>query len=474
MSVQPTRTWPRLAGAAALVYVAGVSIENMGVLEAPTPGAPIGDIREELADHALKVVTSFAGTIALLAYVVFAAALYVWLRAREAPGDPWATLGLAGGIAGPVLAGAGEAANAVVVARSGALGDDATRALFEFQPLSQMVAGVFVALTLAGFGVAGLRTGALPRWLAWWACALAVPMAFAPIAAFVDDDTLRVVVTLLYSAQTAWLFLLGIWMALGGDMPLLTLVRRGAFLTLALAAGLVGIAMVAVPDATGEYFGWGLGPAPLAAFAGGVYIGSAVLYAIALPEPWPRVRGLVLGAVLLSVSVLVVTLVHLEIFDFDRLQAWAWLVLFAGFSVLTTALLVLSRDEMPPAEPTPLPGRVRALFAVVAALLGALGLALWIEPVDTGGRGPFDVTPLGGSFAGSWILLLAVLCAWGAARNRRDEGRLSALALVLLPAGGLVAGLRTIDDLDPPGAYLAVLAALVLAGLAALRGSRLR
>ena len=36
---------------------------------------------------------------------------------------------------------------------------------------------------------------------------------------------------------------------------------------------------------------WGLGPEPLAAFAGGVYVGAAALYAIGLPPPWRRVRA---------------------------------------------------------------------------------------------------------------------------------------------------------------------------------------
>ena len=43
----------RLAGAAALAYVLGVSIENMEVLEAPTIGSPIAEIRANYADQTL-------------------------------------------------------------------------------------------------------------------------------------------------------------------------------------------------------------------------------------------------------------------------------------------------------------------------------------------------------------------------------------------------------------------------------------
>jgi hypothetical protein len=54
----------------------------------------------------------------------------------------------------------------------------------------------------------------------------------------------------------------------------------------------------------------------------------------------------------------------------------------------------------------------------------------------------------------------ATLVGWAAIRNRVDEARLPALALIALPGGALIAGLRTISDLEPGVAaatYLTVL-----------------
>ena len=56
------------------------------------------------------------------------------------------------------------------------------------------------------------------------------------------------------------------------------------------AIGLVGIGLLAVPGATGSFFSWQLEPEALAAFAGGVYVGSAVAYAAAVIRPEPDVR----------------------------------------------------------------------------------------------------------------------------------------------------------------------------------------
>jgi hypothetical protein len=101
-------------------------------------------------------------------------------------------------------------------------------------------------------------------------------------------------------------------------------------------------------------------------------------------------------------------------------------------------------------------------------VLGVLALALWIDP--TGLAAPFDLPPLGGRFAGSWVALLAVLVGWAALRNRTDEARFSALALLTLPAGALIAALRTLPDLDPAAGYIAVVVLLLVIGAALLRG----
>ena len=248
-------------------------------------------------------------------------------------------------------------------------------------------------------------------------------IVFSPIAALTGEHALQVAVTIAFGLDTLWIFLLGMWLTLAGDIPLAVFVRRGAFLLLVVAAGLVGIGLVAAPGATGKFFAWGLGPEPLAAFAGGVYIGSAALYAVAIPRPWREVRGLVAGAVLLSVSVLVVTLTHLDQFDFDRLQAWAWIVLFAGFSLVTLWLLLAGGEpDDATASAEPLPAWTRATLALVAAILGLLAVALWIDPSGLADASPYNLPPLGGRFAGSWIALLVRAHRVGRAAQHQGGG----------------------------------------------------
>jgi uncharacterized membrane protein len=205
----------------------------------------------------------------------------------------------------------------------------------------------------------------------------AVPLLLGTVAAVTGVTAVVIAVLVGFGLHSLWIWVASLWLVVGAD------VRRGAFLMLVLAAGLVGVALLIVPEATGSFFSWELKPAGLTAFAGGVYVGSAVVYAVGLPVSWRSTRGLVVGAVVLSVSVFVITLAHAEVFDFGRLQAWAWMFLFAGFGVTTTALLARGAGWFPvrtaslkrSAGSASLAPSARAALALVAAALAGVALA---------------------------------------------------------------------------------------------------
>ena len=362
----------RITGAAALGYVVLAAIENMSLLGLPGLGAPASEVRAAYADTALGVVTVSAGALSLACYLVFAAGLQRLLPA----------------VAAVALAGAGLVAAALLVGG----GDPA---LFDVQLTLRYLAGPLMALVV-------IRR----------APPVAAALALTPLAL----AGYELLAQLAFAASAAWIWWVGMRLSVRS-------VREGAFLMLVVAAGLVGIALLIVPGATGTFFAWGLAPAPLAAFAGGVYVGSAIVYAAGLRAD--DAQPLVVAAAVLSVSVLAATILHLEVFDFSRLQAWAWVGLFAAFGAITTFLSVRGAEARGPRVPT----WARAGFGVAAIALGAAGLALWIDPAA------FSLPPLGGRFAGSWAAMLATLAAWPAIRG--TDGRLPALALVALPLGAL-------------------------------------
>ena len=427
------------AGAAGLGYVVAAGVENMELLRSPLPGAGAAAVRSAYADQALAAATAVAGVLSLLLYVAFAASLAPRLsRPRPA---------LAGALAGAAVAFAGIAASAPLVLGAD-LSDAAVRSAFDLQQTLRLLAGPAMALFLASLGLSRV----LPRPLSRLACAIALPLAFAPLAELAGGQAAYIAAYVVFGLHSLCILLASLWLAVGRGVAVGELVRRAAFLMLVVAAGLVGLALLAVPRSSGSFFAWQLRPPSLAAFAGGVYVGSAVLYAAALNAPWRQARALVAAAVVLSVSVFAVTLAHLDLFDLGRLQAWAWLVLFAGFAVTMGLLLVTRRgaDRRGGAAP---PGWARAVLAIVAAALAAVAVGLWIDPAG--------LPPLGGRFAGSWTALLGFLAGWAALANRRDEARLPALGLIALPAGALLGALRTMEG-EP--VYVAGLVLLIAFG----------
>jgi hypothetical protein len=431
-----------LAGAAGLAYVVCAGVENMELLGSPLPGASAGDIRAAYADQALVAVMALAGILSLLFYAWFAATLAPRLRRPRAA--------LLGGIGGPLLALAGIVASAPLVLDGGAgLSDSGVRSAFDLQQTLRLLAGPLMALFL--FCAADAFPPMLSRAARW----VALPLALTPLAAATGEHALYVAALVALGLHALIIWLASLWLLVGRGVAPAVLVRRAAFLMLVVAAGLIGVALLIVPGATATFFAWGLAPESLAAFGGGVYVGSAVVYGAALRAPWREARALVAAAAVLSVSVLVISLVHIDIFDLGRLQSWAWLVLFGGFALATTALLVVGRE--PVGGGTPLPRWTCALLGTVACALLAIGVGLWDDPAG--------MAPLGGRFAGSWAVLLGCLAGWAAIANRREEARLPALALIALPAGALLGAVRTMDG-DP--AYVAALALLICCGVAVL------
>jgi hypothetical protein len=434
-----------LAGAAGLGYVIAAGVENMELLGAPLLGSPAAEIRAARADRALAVVTASAGVVSLALYCVFVAALVPRLR-----------VALAAGIAAALVALAGIGASAPLVLDGGrGLSDETVRTLFSLELSLRYATGPLIALFV--LGVARV----LPRRPAWMGRAIAVPLCLAPLAA-TGEHALQVAAMIAFGLNALWVWLASLWLTVGAGAPAAVAVRRAAFLMLVLAAGLVGIALLIVPGATGSFFAWGLAPQPLAAFAGGVYVGSAALYAAGLRAGWRAARALVAAAVVLSVSGLAISLIHLEVFDLDRLQAWAWLALFSGFAVTTVGLLAAGGSGEPAIASSPW---TRVVLAAAAAMLAAAGIALWVDPA----AGPLALPPLGGRFAGSWAVMLGVLAGWAAAAGGHDEARLAALGLVTLPAGALAAAARApLDAGTATTVYIAALALLVTGGLGVL------
>jgi hypothetical protein len=233
----------------------------------------------------------------------------------------------------------------------------------------------------------------------------------------------------------------------------------------AFAAGLVGVLMVAAPGSSGTYFSWALGPAPLASLVGAFYVASAFVFGWAAARAdWAGMRGLCVAVFGLTVPTLAATSQHLDVFDFTRWQAIAWVALFIASPILFGASVFLMRGGVSSDGPS-LPGWARWALGVQAVAYGSLAVLLWAVPDVVSRNGPFAVAGLGAGFAGAWAAFLAVTAGFAAWRDRWHEARLPLVVLVAWPAAAIASAATRADELQSGNGPLLYLGGLGLAGM---------
>jgi hypothetical protein len=246
-----------------------------------------------------------------------------------------------------------------------------------------------------------------------------------------------------------------------------TVVPRTLCALVALAAGIVGVAMLVAPGSTGRYFSWALGPPPLAALVGAFYVASTLVFgAAAVWAGWPGLRILCAAVFALTLPTLAATARHQDVFDFGRWQAVAWVVLFIASPLAFGGALAIVRRPATPAGQHLRPWS-RVSLAVSSVIYAAVAVVLWAWPGAVSDHGPIASGGLGLRFVGSWAAFLATLAALAVVRPGRHEARVPLAALVIWPLAGIVAGLLHLDELRPGVPQVAYLTGLgVLAALA--------
>ncbi|MGD9704143.1 MAG: hypothetical protein AB7Q42_08230 [Acidimicrobiia bacterium] len=476
-----------VCGVAGLAYVPLAALEGADVLAAPElgDGAPV--VRQYLDDGGDAIaLTMSAGLVSLVAYAVFAVGLFRLLQSDPAHRAPWPVVGLLGALGSTLLAAAGQIVGVVLLARRGEFGDDAVTSLWDLSIDARTWAGLVGAVGLAGFGMADRSAGVMPRVLARVAMGLAPLLLVAAVVAVIDHgEVSRLVVVGVFGVAAMWVFFVSAWLVLGhgrfshGVPHWSLLLRQVVCLVLVAAAGVTGVALVLLPSATAQLFSWGLAPRPLASLVGACYLASAIVFAVAARAPSRQVRGLMIAALVFASSTVVVSLTHTEVFDFDRLQAVAWMMLFPAFALAVLVALVTEPDTRV-ADAGPRLGTVpRVAAALLAAVLIGGAITLWIDPLAANDILPYPLPPMGGRFVGSWLALLAVTAGSVVRRAAVADTRVPALALVAFPAGALIAAARVPTDLVGGWRTAGYLVAMVLVAafgtwLATVGGQRQR
>jgi hypothetical protein len=253
----------------------------------------------------------------------------------------------------------------------------------------------------------------------------------------------------------------------------LTAPERAYFAAVAVLAAWVGVWGYFAPASVERALPWPVPPLH-ARFLGAMYLAGVVFtVGCMLARHWRSVRVVVPMIAVWTGMLFVVSLFHLDDFDFDRAQSWVWFAAYLVYPLIAAALAVAHRGERPGGDGRPPPAWAHAVFAAIGAAATAVGLALLVAPGTMADVWPWPITELLAQIysapflsVGAGTLILARERTWLPAR-------IPVAALLVFAAAVLVASIihRALFDAAEPSAWLwfggFAAAACALAALAA-------
>lgn len=185
-----------------------------------------------------------------------------------------------------------------------------------------------------------------------------------------------------------------------------------------------GVQLYVLTAQTDRFFAWTIGSQLTAAFLGAAYWASVPLvYYASRQKVWAKARMAVPGVLVFTSLTTVATLLHFDKFNqasphlSARLVTWVWLFIYISVPIWLIVMGIVHARIAggDPPRVAPLPVWLRGVMAGQAAVLGLVGLILFIVP--TAGWWPWTLTPLTGQAVGAWLLGIAVIAGQAAWEN---------------------------------------------------------
>jgi hypothetical protein len=193
------------------------------------------------------------------------------------------------------------------------------------------------------------------------------------------------------------------------DKPL-THFAKLVLLTASLLAVVVGPVLFFWPHHTHIYFAWHIKNPLTAMFMGASYLaGLANLLAIK-ENRWSLARVQLPSIFTFAVLMLLATLLHLSVFNWQHPIAWAWLAVYV-FSPAAALWVWITSDRhfQAPVFNIVLPVWLKPVMMVFFWFDIALGTLLFLFPQVISAYWPWTLTPLTSRILGGWFLSAAML-----------------------------------------------------------------
>lgn len=241
-----------------------------------------------------------------------------------------------------------------------------------------------------------------------------------------------------------------------------------------------GLGLLVAPGVLGPMWPWALTPFNTL-LLGAIYSSSLVATAMVVSvKRWAPTRVVLPMILIFTAVVLIVCLVYIDRFDFQRWVTWLWFLLYIIIPANAAYHIWLYRN-LKPFNPSPLPTPWRAVLLIPTILLGLYGLGLLIAPDQFSSFWPWPID----AFHGRVYSVLYMTPATGALLLFGAAASIELLAIGLtqvvgagIAIGGLVLLDNQVDKIEWSAAgtwlWIGTFAVLFLAGAGLIWQSRVR
>ena len=249
------------------------------------------------------------------------------------------------------------------------------------------------------------------------------------------------------------------------DDRILTLTRAVAILVIPFLVVAFGLLYVR-PELAVDLFAWPIRPQLTGMLLGSAYLGGVVFFASLLASrAWHRVALGIPPVATFASLLLITTVIHRDLFSFDRVAGWTWTLIYIVAPPLVIAAWWLNHRRDPgrgPSDAT-VPQPVVRLLVIVG--IGAMSLAvlLYLAPEILIGVWPWKLTPLSARVIAPMLCLPGIVAIGIALDRRRSAIRVPLVAQAVAIVAMLGAMWVRQADLTGPAAAVAI-AWLVVAG----------
>ena len=226
------------------------------------------------------------------------------------------------------------------------------------------------------------------------------------------------------------------------------------------------------PDQSGERFAWAIRPHMTAMFIGAGYLGGAYFFLrVVVEKCWQRVAAGFLPVTAFTSALLLTTVLHWGTFDFTRLPALLWLVLYVITPFLVPWLWWRNR-VVDPGTPEPgdvlVPVFIRRLTGAIGVLFLLAMVLFFVMPDVAIGIWPWALSPLTARVVGGWLALFGVGALVVAGDSRWSAWRIEIESIVLWHGLAFTAAMFNLADFKTPFNWYFIATAAGIAGFLAI------